>query len=81
VSVNAVTCITSSCQERRSGLSRFRLLFSQPGSGPSTTARSFLQGGPGLAVFETQEDDMEVREGCGSNHSFSFLALIRLLRL
>ena len=22
-------------------------------------------GGPGLAVFETREDDMEVPEGCG----------------
>jgi hypothetical protein len=24
-----------------------------------------LAGGPGLAVFEAREDDMEVREGCG----------------
>lgn len=38
-------------------------------------------GAPGLAVFETREDDMEVREGVALNRSFSFAALICLLRL
>ncbi len=38
-------------------------------------------GAPGLAVFETRQDDMEVRGGVAFNRSFSFAAVICLLRL